>query len=76
MADQVAILRGGVIAQINTPSSLYRLPGNAELAQFLGEATWSRARPAGRWCTPPWASWRWRRRPPPGPAGRRGAPAR
>jgi iron(III) transport system ATP-binding protein len=38
MADQVAILRGGVIAQINTPSSLYRLPGDAELAQFLGEA--------------------------------------
>ena len=26
MADQVAVLRGGVIAQINTPSSLYRLP--------------------------------------------------
>jgi iron(III) transport system ATP-binding protein len=38
MADQVAILRSGVIAQINTPSSLYRLPRDAELAQFLGEA--------------------------------------
>jgi iron(III) transport system ATP-binding protein len=38
MADQVAILRGGVIAQVNTPSSLYRLPRDAELAQFLGEA--------------------------------------
>jgi len=38
MADQVAILRGGVIAQINTPSSLYSLPRDAELAQFLGEA--------------------------------------
>jgi len=38
MADQVAILRGGVIAQINTPSGLYRLPRDAELAQFLGEA--------------------------------------
>jgi iron(III) transport system ATP-binding protein len=38
MADQVAILRGGVIAQISTPSSLYRLPGDAELAQFLGDA--------------------------------------
>jgi iron(III) transport system ATP-binding protein len=38
MADQVAILRGGVIAQINTPSRLYRLPRDAELAQFLGEA--------------------------------------
>ena len=38
MADQVAILRGGVIAQVNTPSSLYRQPRDAELAQFLGEA--------------------------------------
>jgi iron(III) transport system ATP-binding protein len=38
MADQVAILRGGVIAQISTPSNLYRLPRDAELAQFLGEA--------------------------------------
>jgi iron(III) transport system ATP-binding protein len=38
MADQVAILRGGVIAQINTPSTLYRAPRDADLAQFLGEA--------------------------------------
>ena len=38
MADQVAILRGGVIAQINTPSALYRTPRDADLAQFLGEA--------------------------------------
>ncbi len=38
MADEVAILRGGVIAQINTPSTLYRAPRDAELAQFLGEA--------------------------------------
>jgi iron(III) transport system ATP-binding protein len=38
MADQVAILRGGVIAQIDTPSGLYRGPGDAQLAQFLGEA--------------------------------------
>jgi iron(III) transport system ATP-binding protein len=38
MADQVAVLRGGVIAQISTPSSLYRSPRDAELAQFLGDA--------------------------------------
>jgi iron(III) transport system ATP-binding protein len=38
MADQVAILRGGNIAQINTPAMLYRAPRDAELAQFLGEA--------------------------------------
>jgi ABC-type Fe3+/spermidine/putrescine transport system ATPase subunit len=31
-------LRGGVIAQVNSPSNLYRLPHDAELAQFLGEA--------------------------------------
>jgi iron(III) transport system ATP-binding protein len=38
MADQVAILRGGIIAQINTPAALYRTPRDADLAQFLGEA--------------------------------------
>jgi len=38
MADQVAILRGGVIAQINTPATLYKAPRDAELAQFLGAA--------------------------------------
>jgi iron(III) transport system ATP-binding protein len=38
MADQVAILRGGVIAQINSPTALYSSPRDAELAQFLGEA--------------------------------------
>jgi iron(III) transport system ATP-binding protein len=38
MADQVAILRGGVIAQVNTPAGLYGSPRDAELAQFLGEA--------------------------------------
>ena len=38
MADQVAILRGGVIAQINTPAALYQSPRDAELAQFLGAA--------------------------------------
>jgi iron(III) transport system ATP-binding protein len=38
MADQVAILRGGVIAQVSTPSGLYGAPRDAELAQFLGDA--------------------------------------
>ena len=38
MADQVAVLRGGIIAQINAPSTLYRAPRDADLAQFLGEA--------------------------------------
>jgi iron(III) transport system ATP-binding protein len=38
MADQVAVLRHGVIAQLATPSDLYSRPGDAELAQFLGES--------------------------------------
>src|SRR6202000_1736542 len=38
MADQVAVLRGGVIAQLDTPADLYRRPRDVELAQFLGES--------------------------------------
>jgi iron(III) transport system ATP-binding protein len=38
MADQVAVLRAGVIAQIDTPTRLYGTPSDAGLAQFMGEA--------------------------------------
>jgi iron(III) transport system ATP-binding protein len=38
MADQVAVLRDGVIGQVDTPSNLYGLPRDHDLAQFLGEA--------------------------------------
>ena len=38
MADQVAVLRHGVIAQVDTPAGLYGRPGDMELAQFLGES--------------------------------------
>ncbi len=38
MADQVAVLRDGVIAQLDTPAELYGRPGDMELAQFLGES--------------------------------------
>jgi iron(III) transport system ATP-binding protein len=38
MADQVAVLRDGVVAQLDTPSGLYGHPGDADVAQFLGEA--------------------------------------
>ena len=38
MADQVAVLRHGVIAQLDTPAGLYGHPGDAALAQFLGES--------------------------------------
>jgi iron(III) transport system ATP-binding protein len=38
MADQVAVLRHGVIAQLDIPAALYGNPGDVELAQFLGES--------------------------------------
>ncbi|HVT41361.1 MAG TPA: ABC transporter ATP-binding protein, partial [Acidimicrobiales bacterium] len=38
MADQVAVLRDGVIAQLDTPAGIYRHPRDADLAQFLGES--------------------------------------
>jgi len=38
MADQVAILRDGVIAQMGTPSEMYRQPEDPALARFLGES--------------------------------------
>jgi iron(III) transport system ATP-binding protein len=38
MADQVAVLRDGVVAQLDTPAALYGHPGDAALAQFLGES--------------------------------------
>jgi iron(III) transport system ATP-binding protein len=38
MADHVAVLRHGVIAQLDTPSGLYRRPLDPALARFLGES--------------------------------------
>jgi iron(III) transport system ATP-binding protein len=38
MADQVAVLRDGVVAQLDSPTGLYGHPGDAALAQFLGES--------------------------------------
>ncbi len=38
MADQVAVLRHGVIAQLDTPASIYRHPLDPALARFLGES--------------------------------------
>jgi iron(III) transport system ATP-binding protein len=38
MADQVAVLRHGVIAQLDTPAAIYQRPLDPALAQFLGEA--------------------------------------
>lgn len=38
MADQVAVLRHGVIAQLDTPAGIYQRPLDPALAKFLGEA--------------------------------------
>jgi iron(III) transport system ATP-binding protein len=38
MADEVAVLRDGVVIQHGTPYELYSSPADAELARFLGEA--------------------------------------
>ncbi|MGH9121821.1 MAG: TOBE domain-containing protein, partial [Acidimicrobiales bacterium] len=38
MADQVAVMRAGRVAQAGTPEDLYTWPVDAELAAFLGEA--------------------------------------
>ena len=37
-ADQVAVLRDGVIAQLDTPAGLYGHPFDADVARFLGES--------------------------------------
>ena len=36
MGDRVAILKGGVIQQVDTPDKLYQLPVNAFVAGFIG----------------------------------------
>ncbi len=38
LADQVAVLRGGRIAQVGTPQELYEQPVDAAMAQFVGDA--------------------------------------
>jgi iron(III) transport system ATP-binding protein len=37
LSDQVAVIRGGVIAQLDTPHRLYTRPIDPELAGFVGE---------------------------------------
>lgn len=40
MADRIAVMNGGVIEQYGTPRELYREPGSAFIADFVGEANW------------------------------------
>ena len=37
MADRMAVLSGGKIAQVGTPEEIYRTPVNAYVAGFIGE---------------------------------------
>ncbi|WP_340537925.1 ABC transporter ATP-binding protein [Nocardioides sp. GXZ039] len=39
MADQIAVLVGGVIEQIGSPTDLYRRPVSRFMAEFVGDAT-------------------------------------
>jgi iron(III) transport system ATP-binding protein len=38
MADQVAVLRGGRLVQLTDPRTLYRRPGDLDVATFVGDA--------------------------------------
>ena len=37
MSDRVAVFESGTVAQIGTPDALYKEPGNAFVANFIGE---------------------------------------
>ena len=38
MADQVAVMRGGRLVQLTDPRTLYRRPGDLDVATFVGDA--------------------------------------
>jgi len=48
MADRIAVMNAGRIAQIGTPRELYESPASRFVADFLGEANFLDARTAGR----------------------------
>jgi len=48
MADRIAVMNGGRVAQIGTPRDLYDNPASRFVADFLGEANFLDARTAGR----------------------------
>lgn len=37
IADRLAVMRGGVVEQVGTPSAVYRSPANRFVAEFMGE---------------------------------------
>ncbi len=48
-ADQLAVFRGGRLAQVGSPRDLYLYPHDAEIAAFLGDAILLPARVADGW---------------------------
>ncbi len=44
LADQVAVMRGGVFVQVDTPAGLYERPVDAQTAEFVGGASMIAAR--------------------------------
>jgi ABC-type Fe3+/spermidine/putrescine transport system ATPase subunit len=40
LADRIAVMRDGVVAQIGPPPALYKRPDNVFVAEFLGHVNW------------------------------------
>jgi iron(III) transport system ATP-binding protein len=53
MADQVAIMVDGQIAQQDSPMAVYRRPASETVAAFLGDAVWLAAHSDGTWARTP-----------------------
>jgi iron(III) transport system ATP-binding protein len=49
MADQVAVMRGGRLVQLTDPRTLYRRPGDLDVATFVGDAVVLNAELRGGW---------------------------
>jgi len=69
IADQVAVLRDGIIAQTGTPPELYQHPADPDLATYLGEAMLIAGEVSGTTAICPLGTLTLRTTPPPdGPA--------
>jgi iron(III) transport system ATP-binding protein len=66
MADQVAVLLGGRIAQVGDPRTVYGSPASVDVATFVGEACLVPARRSGRGAESPLGPLALQGDPPPG----------
>ncbi|WP_416051351.1 putative 2-aminoethylphosphonate ABC transporter ATP-binding protein [Cupriavidus basilensis] len=48
MADRIAVMEGGRIAQVGTPGEIYERPASAFVAEFIGQANWLDGQLSGR----------------------------